>query len=114
MESRRIPAIALVTLFVAAPLATCLAAVEAHATTAMEPGDDCGAPRTGEAPVLCGPQMIAASAPAVAVFPIVLGPAAGALAPTADLTARAAPPIRDAGPPGARPPAWLRHSAFLI
>jgi len=116
MHTLRIPAFTLAALLAAAPLATCLVAVRAKATTAMASAHGCDTPRSGETPSLCGARMIIASAPAVAVAaPMALVPAgADALGRTAGLASRATHRVRDPGPLGARPPAWLRHSAFLI
>ncbi|HUP19276.1 MAG TPA: hypothetical protein VM778_04905 [Gemmatimonadota bacterium] len=112
---RRIPALTLAALLASAPLATCLLAVQPGPAMAMAPGEDCDAPRPDHAPALCGTQSVPSTAPTgveappVAVLPADVGESGriAAIAPSG------APP-RDAGPPGARPPAWLRHGAFLI
>lgn len=110
------PAIALIAVLAAAPVATCLLAVQADSAMAMAPGDDCGAPRADQAPTLCGLEMAATSGPAgIAFVPAAAVPAyADPLESASGVVARATVPTHDTGPSGQRPPAWLLHNAFLI
>ena len=112
---RRIPAIALAVVLSAAPIATCVLAVRAHAAMAMAPGDDCGTQRTDQSPAFCAPQMVATSGPSLVIVPsVAMSAHVGALRDAPDVLARVTVPAHDTGPPGLRPPAWLRHNAFLI
>lgn len=112
---RRIPAIALVAVLAAAPIASCVLAVRTHAAMAMATGDDCGTQRADQTPAFCAPEMVAASGLSMASVPAAAMPAyAGALRRAPDIIARVTVVAHDTGPPGSRPPAWLRHNAFLI
>lgn len=112
---RRASAIALVAILAAAPIVTCVLAERTHAAMAMAPGDDCGAQHAGQASAFCALQMVAASGPSMALATTVAMPAhAGAFRSAPDFIAQPTVVAHDTGPPGQRPPAWLRHNAFLI
>lgn len=112
---RRVSAIALVAVLAAAPIVTCVLAERTHAVMAMAPGDDCGTQPADQAPAFCALQMVAASGPSLALAPTVAIPAhAGAFRSAPDVIAQVTVIAHDTGPPGQRPPAWLRHNAFLI
>ena len=112
---RSIPAIALVAVLTVAPIATCVLAVQAHDATAMARGNDCGGQQADQSSRFCATQMVAASGPSFAVAIAVALPAhAGIVRSMPDVLARITIPAHDTGPLGLRPPAWLRHNAFLI